>query len=77
VKLTRRGMLATAAWPLIGCAPSSKPTYTGDWVGAAHARGHRLRERKSGNWPPPAVQRRASVLVIGAGIAGLGCARAH
>ena len=76
MRLTRRSMLATAAWPLVGCAPSSKASYSGDWVGAAHARGHRLRELKSGNLPAPAVQRRASVLVIGAGISGLGCARA-
>ncbi len=38
-------------------------------------RGHRLRDLKNGSLPTPAVQRRASVLVIGAGIAGLSCAR--
>jgi protoporphyrinogen oxidase len=76
VRLNRRGVLATAAaWPFAGCAPSKNQPYTGDWVGASHARGHRLRDLKSGDLPTPAVQRRASVLVIGAGIAGLSCAR--
>jgi monoamine oxidase len=80
LKLNRRGVLVTAlatsaAWPLTGCAPSSKASYSGDWVGASHARGHRLRDLKSGSLPTPSVQRRASVLVIGAGIAGMSCAR--
>jgi protoporphyrinogen oxidase len=76
LKLNRRGVLATAAaWPFAGCAPSKNLNYTGNWVGAAHARGHRLRDLKSGDLPTPAVQRRTSVLVIGAGIAGLSCAR--
>jgi protoporphyrinogen oxidase len=68
-------MLAAAALPFAGCAPSNKSSYSGGWVGAAHARGHRLRDLKGGNLPTPSVQRRASVLVIGAGIAGLSCAR--
>jgi protoporphyrinogen oxidase len=77
VTVSRRTLLATAAaLPFAGCAPSIQPSYSGDWVGAAHARGHRLRDLKSGNLPAPAVQHRASVLVIGAGIAGLSCARA-
>ena len=77
MKVSRRSVLAaSAAWPLIGCSPPSKTGYSGNWVGAAHGRGHRLRDLKSGTLPAPAVQRRASVLVIGAGIAGLGCARA-
>jgi predicted NAD/FAD-dependent oxidoreductase len=74
--MRRRDVLVAAAGlPFAGCAPPKNPNYTGDWVGAAHARGHRLRHLKSGNLPTPAVQRRASVLVIGAGIAGLSCAR--
>ncbi len=45
------------------------------WVGADHTRGHRLRQ------PAPdsataAVQRRAEVIIVGAGIAGLAAARA-
>ena len=76
LKFSRRGVLGVAAaLPFAGCAPSHKAIYGGDWIGASHARGHRLRDLKSGNLPTPAVQRRASVLVIGAGIAGLSCAR--
>ncbi len=44
------------------------------WVGASHARGHRL--RSSDALPAPAVQRQAAVLIVGAGIAGLSAARA-
>jgi len=43
-------------------------------VGARHERGHRL--RSSGAVPAAAVQRKAAVLVVGAGIAGLAAARA-
>jgi monoamine oxidase len=76
VTVSRRTLLATAAaLPFAGCAPSIQTSYSGDWVGAAHARGHRLRDIKSGNLPAAAVQRRASVLIIGAGISGLACAR--
>ncbi len=51
----------------------------GGWVGASVARGHRLREAfgaKSGRLPPPALQRRVRVLVVGAGVSGLAAARA-
>lgn len=71
--MRRRSLLAAPLLPLIGCAPEP---LAGGWVGAAHARGHRLRERKSGEPPVPAVHRRAAVVVVGAGIAGLACARA-
>lgn len=75
--LTRRGWLQRAgALPLglAGCSrPAPPPALQGDWVGASHGRGHRLRE------PLPAVAdaapRRASVLVLGGGIAGLAAAR--
>ena len=71
----RRTLLATAALaPLAGCAPAPA-RYDGGWVGADAARGHRLRDAKSGAWPVPAVQRRAGALVVGAGIAGLAAAR--
>lgn len=74
---TRRGLLAAAlSLPLAGCGRGSPPAYDGGWVGAAHQRGHRLRDRRSGALPPPALQRRAGVLVVGAGVAGLACARA-
>jgi len=45
-------------------------------VGALHERGHRVRDLKSGSLPTPAVQRRVGVLIVGAGVAGLACARA-
>lgn len=71
----RRRLLAAAALaPLSGCTRKA-PDYDGGWVGAQHERGHRLRELKSGSLPAPAVQRRAGVLIVGAGIAGLSCAR--
>jgi monoamine oxidase len=46
------------------------------WVGAAVDRGHRLRDRKAGGWPAPAVTRRAGALVLGGGVAGLSALRA-
>jgi phytoene dehydrogenase-like protein len=52
------------------------PPLTGGWIGADVERGHRLRDTKSGAWPEPALQARAGVLVVGAGIAGLAAARA-
>ncbi|HJV94543.1 MAG TPA: FAD-dependent oxidoreductase, partial [Albitalea sp.] len=73
--LTRRALLA-AALPLAGCSRRDDAPLAGGWVGAQHARGHRLRDVKSGSIPAPAVQRRAGVLVVGAGVAGLACARA-
>jgi monoamine oxidase len=76
--LNRRGLLgggAAVALALAGCGPAAPPL-AGGWVGAGHARGHRLREGKSGALPAPAVQKRAQVLIVGAGIAGLAAARA-
>jgi monoamine oxidase len=60
--------LATA-----GCAPGPDAPPTA-WVGASAGRGHRLRAEHA--LPAPAVQRRAGVIVVGAGIAGLSAARA-
>jgi monoamine oxidase len=70
-------MRATSLLPLALAAACTRrePGYAGDWVSAHHERGHRLRESKSGALAPPAVQRRAAVLVVGGGVAGLGCAR--
>ncbi|MFM8899212.1 MAG: FAD-dependent oxidoreductase [Burkholderiales bacterium] len=71
------GLAATGV--LSACTDKSQP-YSGSWVGANVERGHRLREHfassKSGQVPAPASQHRASVLIVGAGIAGLACARA-
>ncbi len=77
--LSRRGWLAGAAGlagaALVGCARRDEAAATARWVGAGHERGHRLREAKSGRLPAPAMSRRAGVLVVGAGIAGLAAAR--
>lgn len=74
---------ASAAW-LAGCgdqtaaAPTTRILHDlpGGWVGAAAERGHRLRVSRSGDLPASAVQRRARVLIVGAGVAGLAAARA-
>ena len=77
MKLHRRALLAAAAsLPLAACRRAAEPHYDGGWVGAQHERGHRLRDLKSGSLPTPTVQRRVGVLVVGAGVAGLACARA-
>ncbi|MED5621582.1 FAD-dependent oxidoreductase [Ideonella sp. BN130291] len=76
MKLTRRAVMLAAA-SLSACGQAQPAGWTGGWVGADAARGHRLRSlSKSGNLPAPAVQRKAHVLVLGAGIAGLAAARA-
>lgn len=73
--LRRRTVLAgSAALLAAGCTPpaaSSLPPV--QWVGASHARGHRL--RSSDTLSAPAVQRRAGALVLGGGVAGLAAAR--
>lgn len=76
--LSRRRLLGTAAAaPLAGCLPDPHPPYLSRWVGASDTRGHRLRGlTKSGSLPPAAVQRRAGVLVLGGGVAGLASLRA-
>jgi len=80
-EVTRRGWLggalALAGAGALGCSrDGDKTRWTARWVGAAHERGHRLRDAKSGAWPAPAVTKRAGVLVAGGGIAGLAAARA-
>lgn len=75
--LSRRALLSGAAsLPWAGCARDEAPRFTGGWVGQSHERGHRVREMKSGRLPDPALQRRAGVVIVGAGIAGLAAARA-
>lgn len=73
MRLSRRAVLAAGAATLAGCERAAPPL-DGGWVGVSHARGHRL--KNGGALPAPAVQRRASVLVVGGGIAGLAAARA-
>ena len=74
--LTRRGVLAAAAAAAAaaGCTPRDLQPPPAAWTGARHERGHRLRAGAA--LPAPAVQRRAEVLIVGAGIAGLAAARA-
>jgi predicted NAD/FAD-dependent oxidoreductase len=72
--LAARLGVPTLAALAVGCsrAPEAVP---GAWVGADATRGHALRDG-----PPPAtgtpLQRSAAVVVVGAGVAGLACARA-
>jgi predicted NAD/FAD-dependent oxidoreductase len=68
-------LLASACVPWTGCSAPAAPRWTGGWVGADTADGHRLRDRGAAGLPEPALQRRAGALVIGAGIAGLAAAR--
>ncbi len=78
--LTRRGVLAAAAGSAAaaavtaGCTPRDAPLPPAAWIGARHERGHRLVAGAA--LPVAGVQRRAEVLIVGAGIAGLAAARA-
>ena len=78
LKPGRRTLLAAGlSLPLWGCTRNdSAVAYTGGWVGADAERGHRVRDMKAGALPAPALQRRAGVIVVGAGISGLAAARA-
>ncbi|MFO1270895.1 MAG: FAD-dependent oxidoreductase [Rubrivivax sp.] len=69
--MRRRAFLSTLA--LAGCSKPAAPAFDGGWVGAAHERGHRLREPPA--WPSRFVERRAAVVIVGAGVAGLAAAR--
>lgn len=73
--VSRRAWLqAAAAWPLAACTRGEPPPLAGGWVGASHERGHRLRDAAPLD-ARSAAPRRASVLVLGGGIAGLAAAR--
>ncbi|WP_234414058.1 NAD(P)/FAD-dependent oxidoreductase [Ideonella sp. A 288] len=79
--LRRRALLgasAGAAFGILGagCRDAPPAGWSAHWVGSSPLRGHRLREARSGTLPTAAVQRRARVLIVGAGIAGLSAARA-
>ncbi len=65
------GLAGTAL--LAGCRADPAPLQ-GGWVGATPARGHRLREALPS--PGQGALRKTSVLVVGAGVSGLACARA-
>ncbi|MFT3664047.1 FAD-dependent oxidoreductase [Piscinibacter sp.] len=75
--ITRRAALTLAGAALAGCSRDGEARWSAHWIGAAHERGHRLRDAtKSGSLGAPAVTRRAGAIVVGAGIAGLAAARA-
>ena len=73
--LRRRRLLGAAALAPLAACRSPAPPWQGGWVGADVARGHRVRALKSGALAAPSSQHRAGVIVVGAGIAGLGAAR--
>lgn len=77
--LRRRTLLVNAAGVaagvVAGCTPPAAAPPTLAWLGASHPRGHRLRSTDA--LPPVALQRRAGVLVLGGGIAGLAAARTY
>jgi monoamine oxidase len=70
------GLAGTACRPVADGVGEATRAWPGGWVGATPERGHRLRTPRSGAQPAPDPQRRADVLVLGAGIAGLAAARA-
>ena len=80
--ITRRAMLLAAA-PLAACrAREAAASYDGGWLGAAHARGHRVLDGEGGHRArdgpasaAPSTQHRCAVAIVGGGIAGLAAAR--
>ena len=78
--LTRRKVLtaavcgAASAVGGAGCTARQEAAPPAAWVGAPPARGHRL--RSAAPLPAASVQRKARVVVVGGGIAGLAAARA-
>ncbi|MEJ6021407.1 FAD-dependent oxidoreductase [Ramlibacter sp. PS4R-6] len=68
----RRAVVAGAALALAGCKKDR--VIAGGFAGASAERGHLLREARA--HAAPAVTRKAGVVVVGAGIAGLSAARA-
>jgi hypothetical protein len=81
--LSRRSVLAAslaAVAPLGACSRRDTAQYDGGWLGVSSERGHLLRDAagkaKSGALSEVSTTRRVGALVVGAGIAGLGAARA-
>jgi monoamine oxidase len=71
----RTWLQSAAAWPLVACTRGGDaPGLQGSWVGAAHDRGHRLRQPLPAD-ASGAVSRKAAVLIVGAGVSGLAAAR--
>ncbi len=75
--LTATAATSAGAWLGLGCAPNPVPPSPppAAWIGASFARGHRLRDAVASP-AAVAVQRKASVLIVGGGVAGLAAARA-
>ncbi len=71
--MQRRHFIAGAALPLLACE-APPPELGGGFHGAAHERGHLLREPRA--WPAPGVTRKTQVLIAGGGVAGLAAAHA-
>ena len=69
-------LATTLTTTLAACSDPAIAPVPAAWVGAAHERGHRLRHLRSGALPAAARTQRCDVLIVGAGIAGLACARA-
>ena len=69
----RRREALLAGLAAAGCTPDV-PALQGGWVGTHPERGHRLRRGELPSADGPL--RRTGVLIVGAGIAGLACARA-
>jgi monoamine oxidase len=74
LSLARRALLGAAGLAAAGCSPRDLAPPPAAWLGANAARGHRLRDARE--MPLPAVMRRAAVVVVGGGVAGLAAARA-
>ncbi len=80
---SRRSVLVAslaAVAPLGACSRSDAAPFDGGWLGVSADRGHLMRDAtagsKSGTLPAIATTRRVGALVVGAGVAGLGAARA-
>ncbi|MBV8036944.1 MAG: FAD-dependent oxidoreductase [Pelomonas sp.] len=69
--MLRRRELLLAGLAGAGCTPDA-PALQGGWVGTHPERGHRLRGELPQAGGPP---RKTGILIVGAGIAGLACAR--
>jgi phytoene dehydrogenase-like protein len=68
----RRAFLASGAALLAGaCTRAAAPVPPGELLGANHRLGHRLRDA---DLPAPGEERRARVVIVGAGIGGLSAA---
>ncbi len=72
--MSRRAALAAGVGALIACTRSERLDYTGAWIGASHARGHRVRDRETTS--TAAARQRTDVVIVGGGVSGLACARA-